>query len=257
MLPVIHIGPLSIQARGLILLLAFWFAAEATERGAKRLGLRSDHVYNFAFWAGLAGLLGARLGYVLEYWSVYQNNLGAVFELNLNTFSPLAGVFVASVVAYACAQRKGMANRRWLDALTPGFSVFACGLALADWASGEGYGAPALLPWSIELWGELRHPTQVYQLLAVIAIGLVVLRSSRPFEGARFGIFVTFYAASRLLIEAFHGDSVTFAGVRVVQVWSLLAILAALILLRRWASSSSGDRLAPSPDLDHFVGQGS
>ncbi len=132
MFPVIHLGPLTIQARGLILLAAFWLAAEAAERGAKRLGLRGDVVYSLAFIAAAAGLIGARLGYVLEHWSAYQSDLGAIVALNFNTLSPLAGIVTGVIAAYWYARRKGVANRKLLDALTPGFIVFAGGLALAD-----------------------------------------------------------------------------------------------------------------------------
>ncbi len=247
MLPVIHLGPLAIQSHGLILLLSFWLAAEAAERGAKRLGLRGDEVYSLAFIAAGAGLIGARLGYVAEHWSAYQSDLGAILALNLNTLSPLAGVVIGSLAAAIYARRKGLANRLLLDGLTPGFIVLAGGLALADLASGDAYGSPTSLPWAIELWGAARHPTQVYQLLAVAAIGVILLRTGRPFDGARFGLFVALYAASRLFIEAFHGDSDLIGGVRTAQVWSLMALLIALIVLRKWATSDRAERPASQP----------
>ena len=241
MFPVIHLGPLSIQARGLILLAAFWLAAEAAERGAKKVGLRGDVVYSLAFIAAVAGLLGARLGYVLEHWTAYQGDLGAIVALNFNTLSPLAGVATGVLAAYLYARRKGVAHRLLLDALTPGFIVLAGGLALADLASGDSYGLPSSLPWAIELWGMPRHPTQIYQLVAVAVIGLIVLKTDRAFDGAWFGLFAALYAASRLFIEAFRGDSETMGGLRTAQVWSLIVLLIALILLRRWARSTVVD----------------
>ncbi len=236
MFPIIRLGPLTLQARGLILLAAFWVASDVAGRAAKRLGLRDDDVANLAFLGLILGLIGARLGYVAQYWSVYRDDLGAIFALNFNTLSPVAGIIVGLAIAIWYTRRKGIANRRLLDAITPGLIVFAAGLALADLASGDGYGAHAQLPWSINLWGELRHPTQIYDLLAAMGIGLIVWRSSHPFEGARFGLFVALYTASRLLLETFHGDSATLAGIRVVQIWSLVALVAVLWLLHRWAS---------------------
>ena len=111
MFPVIHLGPLSIQARGFILLASFWLAAEAAERSAKRLGVRGDVVYSLAFIAALAGLLGARAGYVIEHWAAYQSDPIAIFALNFNTLSPLAGVVTGVAAAYLYARRKGVANR--------------------------------------------------------------------------------------------------------------------------------------------------
>lgn len=243
--PVIHLGPLTIQARGLILLAAFWLVAEAAERGAKRLGLRGEVVYSLAFIAALAGLIGARLGYVLEHWAAYQSDPSAIIALNFNTLSPLAGVVTGVVAAYLYARGKGVAHRRLLDALTPGFIVLADGLALADLASGDAYGSPSSLPWAIELWGAARHPTQIYQLIAVGVIGVIVLKADRPFDGARFAWFVALYAGSRLFIEAFRGDSETIDGVRTAQVWSLIILLAALFALRQWARATP----APAADL--------
>jgi prolipoprotein diacylglyceryltransferase len=239
MFPVIHLGPLSIQARGLILLAAFWLAAEAAERSARRLGLRGDVVNSLALIAAAAGLIGARLGYVLEHWPAYQSDPGAIVALNFNTLSPLAGAVTGVLAAYWYARRKGVANRLLLDALTPGFIVFAGGLALADMASGDAYGSPSALPWAIELWGAPRHPAQLYQLIAVSVIGLVVLKTRRAFDGAWFGLFVALYSASRLLIEAFRGDSETIGGLRTAQLWSLLVLLIMLVLLRRWARSAA------------------
>ena len=239
MFPVIQLGPLTLQARGLILLAAFWLAAEAAERGAKRLGLRGDVVYSLAFIAAIAGLIGARLGYVLEHWSAYQSDPIASVALNFNTLSPLAGLLTGVVAAYLYARRRGVANRRLLDALTPGFIVLAGGLALADLASGDAYGSPSSLPWAIELWGAARHPTPIYQLIAISVIGVIVLKADRPFDGARFGLFVALYAGSRLFLDAFRGDSETIGGVRTAQLWSLIVFLAALIELRHWARAEA------------------
>ncbi len=241
MFPVIHLGPLTIQARGLILLAAFWLSAEAAERGAKRVGIRGDVVYSLAFISAAAGLIGARLGYVLEHWPAYQTDLGAIAALNFNTLSPLAGVATGLIAAYVYARRKGVANRALLDALTPGFIVFAGGLALADLASGDAYGSPSSLPWAIEMWGMPRHPTQIYQLVAVIVIGAIVLRTRRAFDGEWFGLFVALYAAARLFIEAFRGDSETIGGLRTAQLWSLMVLVIMLVLLRRWARSAMPD----------------
>jgi prolipoprotein diacylglyceryltransferase len=235
MFPIIRLGPLTLQARGLILLVAIWIAADIAGRAAKRLGLREDDVASLTFVALIFSVVGARLSYVLQYWSVYRDDLGGILALNLNTLSPLVGIVSAVVAAVWTARRKKIANRRLLDALTPGFVVLAAGFAVADLASGDGYGSPSSLPWSIELWGELRHPVQIYQLIAVIVIGLIVLRSNRSFDGARFGLFAALYAASRLLLETFHGDTATVAGIRVVQIWSLAALVVALWLLHRWA----------------------
>ncbi|MBI5568063.1 MAG: prolipoprotein diacylglyceryl transferase, partial [Chloroflexi bacterium] len=112
MFPVLNVGPLAIQTRGLIILLSIWFASEAAERSAKRLGLSSDHVYNLTLIAALTGVVGARLGYVLEHLSIYQTYPAQIIALDLNTLSAGWGVTIGLLAAYLYAGRKGVANRK-------------------------------------------------------------------------------------------------------------------------------------------------
>ena len=235
MFPIIKLGPRIVQSQTLILLIAFWIASSMTKRNAKRLELDSESADNLIFLSLIASLIGARVAYVIQYWSIYRNDLGAIVALNLNTLSPVGAIIVGLAFGYGYARHKKIANRKLLDALTPGLVLLAGGLALADLASGESYGMPAQLPWSINLWGEWRHPVQFYDLVAALVIAVVLRRSSRPFDGAHFGLFVIFYAASRLLLEAFHGESMTFLGIRVVQLWGFLVLVTMLFVLRYWA----------------------
>lgn len=240
MFPIIKLGSRVIQSQPLILLIAFWIGSSISKRTADRLGLNAGHVDNFIYLGFIVGLIGGRFAYVARFWSVYTNDLGAIFALNLSTFSPIGGVLIGLAAAYWYARHKKIANRKLLDALTPGLIIFAGGLALADLASGNGYGLPIHLPWSINLWGEWRHPVQVYDLLATVIIALILRRSSRPFDGAHFGLFIILYSTSRLFFEAFHGDSMTFLTLKAVQLWSLLAILTMLFVLRYWSQQESG-----------------
>ena len=90
---------------------------------------------------------------------------------------------------------------------------------------------PTDLPWSIEIWGATRQPTQVYEILAALVILLVVWPGSRitvgqPSGGA-FLLFLASTAGARLFLEAFRGDSIVIGdGLRVAQIiaWIVLAI---------------------------------
>ncbi|MEP6985072.1 MAG: prolipoprotein diacylglyceryl transferase family protein [Chloroflexota bacterium] len=239
MFPIIKFGPRILQSQPLILLIAFWIGTSLTKSSAKKLGLDIKATDNLVYLSLIGGLVGARLVYVFQYWSIFSRDFVAIFALNLNSISPIGGLFVGLLTAYWYARRKAIANRKLLDVLTPSLIILAAGLALADLASGNGYGMPVQLPWSISLWGEWRHPVQIYDLLAVLVILVVLRRLSKPFDGAYFGLFVILYAASRLFFEAFHGDSLNFSGVRVVQFWSLLALIVMLFVLRYWAKNET------------------
>ena len=102
-----------------------------------------------------------------------------------------------------------------LDALTPLLAVMAIALGLSHLASGAAFGATTQVPWGIELWGAKRHPSQVYEILAAVAI-LLILWPGKWGEqepaGRYFLLFVTLSALAQLILEAFRGDSLLLPG---------------------------------------------
>ncbi len=239
MFPSIQIGPLALQTTPLILLLSFMLALDVSHRAASRLALNGDDVYNAGYAAAFAGVIGARAGFVIENWQAFQDDPASIFALSADGLSLMAGLGTGLIVAYILAQRKGLDNLRLLDALAPGLAVLAIGLSLGDLASGATYGSLSGLPWAMSVGGEPRHPVQIYHLLAAGVVALLVVRAVRPFDGARFALFVALTAAARLFLEAFHGDSATIGGLRTMQIASLGVLLAVLVLLRHWALAAA------------------
>ena len=100
------------------------------------------------------------------------------------------------------------------------------------------FGAPAELPWSVVLWEQARHPSQVYEILAALAVlGLWRLaRDRRPFDGLGFLLVAALSAAARVFLEAFRGDSASIlGGLRAAQVGGLLVLALCLWMLGRLA----------------------
>lgn len=249
MLPILQLGPLAIQAPGLILLIGLWLSLNLVERAAPRFGLKAAHLYNLVLVSLLGGLIGARLSYVLRYSAAFASNPASIFSLNPALLDSMGGLLTALLTGIVYAQRKKLPFWRTLDALTPGLAGMGVAVGLAHLASGAAFGAPTELPWSINLWGANRHPSQVYEIMAALAIllltwpgkGLIQPISHQP--GVYFLAFVALNAAARLLLETWRGDSYLLAGgVRSGQVaaWLILAAsLAGMSWLRRAAPSKA------------------
>jgi prolipoprotein diacylglyceryltransferase len=236
MLPVVNIGPLALQVPGLLLLAGLWISMWLVDRESTRLGLRGDWVGNMIFYGLLAGVLGARLGYALRFVDIYLDDPLALLSLNTQTFSPLEGAIAALIVAVVYGQRKGLPLLPTLDALAPGASAFAVSLGLAHLASGDAFGAPTAVPWAVTMWGAERHPSQVYEIAAagLILAGILGLRRRAPFQGFTFALWTALAAGSRLILEAFRGDSVVVMNtLRQAQLVSLLVLLGSLLALQR------------------------
>jgi len=240
MLPVLQIGPLALQTPGLILLAGIWFGLWLAERSAHRHGIEPSHLYNLALVALLSGLVGGRLFYVLFYPSAFAASPRSIFSLNPGLFDIWGAVLASLMAAFIYGSRKKLSFWPTLDALTPGLAVMTIAISLSNLASGNAFGAPTQLPWAIELWGALRHPSQVYEALAaldILAIVLFMQRSDKvKASGLLFLAFLGLSAGARLILEAFRGDSVLLPnGWRMMQISAWLLLSACLYLIYRRA----------------------
>ena len=229
MLPILQIGPFAIQTPGLVLLAGVWVGLWLAERYADRFEITGNQIYNLALLSIGAGLIGARLAYILRYPDAFLVSPASAFSLNPGLLDPLAGIVTAIIAALIYGQRLRVPILDTLDAVTPFLATMMIAINLANLASGSAFGIPAELPWSIDLWGAQRHPSQLYNLLAgIFVLGLVIWMIRRNLsEGMLFLIFLSASAASVLVLEAFRADSHTIAlGIRSAQVvaWIVLAV---------------------------------
>jgi prolipoprotein diacylglyceryltransferase len=224
-----------------------------TERYARRLGLDANRIYNLATVALLAGLVGARLAYAAQHPAGFSGNPLGLLALTPEMLDPPGGIAAGLLAAIIYGQRKKIPLWPALDAFTPAVAILMLVIGLSHLASGNAYGAPADLPWSISLWGAKRHPSQIYEILAAAAIIAIVWpregQRLAKTPGLRFLILSASSAAARLFLEAFRGDSqVIFANLRVAQLvaWAFLAFCLWLIGLRLSTRNDSGQ--IPSAD---------
>jgi phosphatidylglycerol---prolipoprotein diacylglyceryl transferase len=243
MFPIVQLGPFAVQVAPFLLLLGVLVGAHQVEKEATRLKLNAGVVSNLVFVALIAGLVGARLGYVSQHRNSYLADPLGALALNLTALASFAGIVIGVAAASIYGWRRRLPLRSTLDALAPGLVVMAVALGWAHLANGDAYGAPAKLPWSIYLWGEYRHPSQIYEITAALAILGVWwwARNKRTFDGFNFLLVVALYAMMTIFFEAFRGDSLTFAGGwRAAQVAGVAVLAACLVGMWVWSRASSG-----------------
>ena len=237
MFPYLRLGPFLLQMPLLALLVGLWGGTSLVERGATRLKLNPSEVGNTIFYSLVIGILGARLGYALEFPSLYLSNPFSLLALTPSTLSPSMGFLVGLIAFAVFIQRKGLPLRPTLDSLAPGLALFVVFVGFAHILSGDAYGAPASVPWAIRLWNEYRHPSQFYEAFLALLVFLVILgRFPKP-EGAglNFLLMVSLSSASRVLLESFRGDSVIWpGGFREAQVIALVVLAISFYWMRKW-----------------------
>ena len=240
MLPYLHVGPLIIQLSGLALLAGLWIGTSMVEQESLRLRLDAEAVLNIILYGLVGGLVGARALYAVEHINAYIAAPLGLLSLSATALDLPGGLLVGSALAFFHGRHRRLPLRPTLDVLAPGLAVMLIAGAAANLLSGNGYGLPSRVPWAIFLWGEYRHPTQIYEL--VLAAAVLLMWKYRPpawrASGRGFWTVVGLSAAVRLFSEGFHADSALLVGgIRLVQIAALVILAAAMVMSRHWAQA--------------------
>lgn len=241
MFPYLRLGPFLLQTPALALLIGFWLCSWLAEKEAVRLRLNPKHISEIIFNGFIAGVVAARLAYALKYFNVYAASPLGLFALSLNTLDATAGIPVGIVASIIFAQRRQLPLRPTLDALAPGLAIFMVAFGISHIFSGDAFGAKVNLPWSIYLWSEYRHPSQIYETLAALMIFGVAkfVHPGQPGSGINFLTVLALSAGASIFLEAFRGDSLIVAGgFRTVQVVGLIILVVALWMIGVWSQPS-------------------
>ena len=236
MFPVLQIGHVALQTPGLILILGLWLGLDLAERYFRKLGIQPSRAYTLVTIGLVAAVVGGRLSYAAENFSAFAASPASLISLNLSLWDLPGGALLGLAGSIGYGLRHKIDFWSLLDSLTPSFAVMMIAVGLANLASGSAFGEPARLPWSIFLWGEWRHPSQVYETLGAVSVLIwVLLRFSRLdpnrrlhlATGALFLEFVAWSVGWRIFLEMFRGDgSLLFGQIRAAQViaWIILAL---------------------------------
>ena len=237
MFPFVRLGSWLIQMPFLALLAGLWGGMILLEHESRRMKLNPSTVANLVIYSTVAGILGARLGYALQFRALYASKPLSLLALTPTTLSPSMGFLVGLIAFWILLDHQNLPVRPALDALAPGLALFMVFLGASHILSGDAYGAPTRVPWAIRLWNEYRHPSQFYETFTALIIFLVILKRFPKPDGAglNFGLTIALTAASRVFLETFRGDSVFWpAGFRAAQVIALVLMAVGFYWMRRW-----------------------
>lgn len=233
MLPTLQLGPLVLPVPELLLLIGFWIGLEQTEKQSELFGVKAGPIYTMSLVAVIGGLIGGRLVYAAQSPSAFLSSPISLLSPRPQMLDGLGGLIAGAAVGLIYLRIKRLNLWQTLDALTTLLAILAVTLGLAHVASGDAFGAPANVPWAIPLWGELRHPTQIYETTVALMVAILtwsggrVAKHSQTHPGFRLWMFIGLSAAARMVLETFRGDSILLLNsLREAQViaWVVLGI---------------------------------
>jgi len=227
-------GPFTVYGYGLFVALGFLFGALYTVRSAERDGISRDISLDVIVWVFVAGLLGARLLYILtdlDYYVAAPLLMLKVWEGGLVYY----GGFLAAVPVFFLVSRKyGINSLKFADSISKGLVMGHIFGRLGCFTKGCCYGLEQntfglVFP---ELNDHLRHlPTQLYEAAGLALIFLVLNLVKRKYDGRIFLMYLGLYGLLRFSVEFLRGDfrGPSFLTLSVSQ-WISLGLLASAVL---------------------------
>ena len=229
---------------GTAILLGFWIAA----REAKRTGQNPENYLDMGIIGVIAGIVGARLYYVIFSWDMYKDNLLDIFNLREGGLAIYGGVIAAVISVLVLAKVKHLSAPQIFDTIA---MALLNGQMLGRWGNffnREAFGGytdslfamrlPLDAVRSSDVTEQMRrhieridgvsyiqvHPTFLYESLwcMVLLIILFAYRKHKKYEGELFLMYLFGYVLGRFWIEGLRTDQLLLPGVG-IAVSQLLA----------------------------------
>ena len=203
-------------------------------RQVRRSGENEEWFMDMFLMAIPAGLLGARLWYVLFDLGNMQYDLRTVFSFRLGGLAIHGGVIAGVLVGYIYTRYRKVDFFKWADIAAPSLILAQAIGRWGNFVNQEAYGYPTDLPWAMYIAGEYRHPTFLYESLWNLGVFALLywLLQRKSFNGQIIALYLVGYSAGRLWIEALRTDSLMLGPLRVAQLVSLAFIALGLALYR-------------------------
>jgi len=234
-------GGFQLRAYGVIVGLSFLLALWMSTKEAERKGLDPKLIQDFAIYALLGGIVGARLYFILlsepAYFLEHPAEIFAIWNGGMGIIGSLIGGFLVAV--WFC-RKYNFPLLRLVDTLAPGMALgqtvgqFACLL------NGDSYGRPTDLPWAITFTDTRSmaplniplHPIELYEMAAYFLVFLLIwkMRKHYRMDGFIFFIYLAGYGTARFIVDFFRGAPAMFAwGIQAAQLFGAGMILASII----------------------------
>lgn len=223
-----HIGPVPIYLFGLTTAVGLIIGTAVALLQADRFNLSLSNVFEFAPWAIIAGVIGARGMYVLIHWNDYSEAMSSILRFGEGGFSFYGAIGAGVVALWVYSRFVPVQPRKMLDALAPGLAlgqaVGLIGVQIASQATN--------MPWGVIVQHTPVHPLPAYGILLAYGLFFVLWRlgGERLAPGTLFLNYLLLHGLGSFFLGIWSAAR-TFIGLTAGQ-WLGLAVAA--IALTVW-----------------------
>ena len=262
----IHLGPLRLNAYGLMIALGVIAAVRIAGRRAEKKGVgTTEDISSIAMWAVPAGVIGGRAYHVLTDYERFQGQWFDAVKIWQGGLGIWGGVTAGVAVGWWCARRRGLDAWWIISCAAPAIAIAQAIGRWGNWFNQELFGRPTTLPWALEVSGNVAvkagytagttfHPTFLYESVGCVVLAWLLIRLERritPARGRLFAWYVAGYTVLRFGTESIRIDaSHNVGGMRLNQ-WVAIGVFVAAVLFLAVDRLRSRETPEASTVLDH------
>jgi prolipoprotein diacylglyceryl transferase len=240
-----HIGPIFVHVYGLSYVVGVGLAILLTRILWKREGGDPNLPQEIALWAFPAGVIGARIYFLVTTPSRIPPHWWGPFAIWKGGLGSWGGVTVGTLVGIWVVRRRldRARVRRFMDVAAPGILLATCCVRVGNYFNQELFGKPSTLPWALKIspthrppgYGQFAtfQPTFLYEIIfCLLFAGVLVwlVRRDQVRPPSIFALYVIGYSGYRIFEETLRIDySNYFLGMR-LNFWIASAVCLAGVL---------------------------
>ena len=152
---------LTVKSYGLMMVIGFLAAVSLIRRLSRNITSNPQLITNAALYSLIAGVVGARLFYVVHYFETFRDDPLSVFAIWKGGLELLGGVIFAITVIILYLRYHKLPVRRYLDILAIGLMLALVFGRIGCFLNGCCFGKPTDLPWAVRFpYGSLAYDSQ-------------------------------------------------------------------------------------------------
>ena len=153
---------LTVKSYGLMMVVGFLSAVFLIRRLSRNITPNPQLITNAALYSLIAGVVGARLFYVIHYFEKFKTDPLSVFAIWEGGLELLGGIILAITVIIAYMHYHKLAVRKYLDILAIGLMLALTFGRIGCFLNGCCFGRPTNLPWGVRFpYGSYAYNSQV------------------------------------------------------------------------------------------------
>lgn len=200
---------------------------------APHTNISKDKLLDGSIMAILAGIIGARLYYVVFSFEMYKNDIGEIFNVRNGGLAIHGGLILGALALFAYCKKKDIDFLEFADLVIPGVALAQSIGRWGNFFNEEAYGSRTNLPFALNIRGEMVHPTFLYESIWCLLIFIVLsymFYKKHSFNGQLLFLYGMLYSAERFFVEELRVDSLYFMKMRQAQLISILIFLVCTLL---------------------------